>query len=254
MIVISLDAFAMPLAQPSCKSHEVRDGIPAKKEARLPYGSQTPLTTRAARIRWWASSKRRQPVSMPDDQTGQITELLHAWKKGDEEALRALVPLVYKELKRLAHRHLRSERPDHTLQSAELVHEAYLRLQGGQPGKLRNRAHFIAIASRQMRQILVDYARTRCANKRDGGFRIALEDPAALRVCGDAELLALDTALEELSRMDERQGKIVEMKFFGGLSAPEISEVLGISRATIDRDWATARVWLYRQISRTARV
>jgi RNA polymerase sigma factor (TIGR02999 family) len=103
-----------------------------------------------------------------------------------------------------------------------------------------------------MREILVDYARTRRTNKRDGGFRIALEDPDALRVCGDAELLALDTALDELSRMDARQGKIVEMKFFGGLSAPEISEVLGISRATIDRDWATARVWLHRQISRTA--
>ena len=99
---------------------------------------------------------------MPDDPTGQITELLHAWKKGDEEALRALVPLVYKELKRVAHRHLRSERPDHTLQSAELVHEAYPRLQEGQPGELRNRAHFIAVASRQMRQILVDYARARC--------------------------------------------------------------------------------------------
>jgi len=188
---------------------------------------------------------------MPDDQPSQITELLHAWKKGDEEALRALVPLVYKELRRLAHLHLRSERPGHTLQSAELVHEAYLRLQGGQPGELHNRAHFIAIASRQMRQILVDYARTRRANKRDGGCRIALEDPAALRVCEDSELLALDTALDELSRMDERQGKIVEMKFFGGMSAPEISEVLGISRATIDRDWATARVWLHRQISRT---
>jgi RNA polymerase sigma factor (TIGR02999 family) len=191
---------------------------------------------------------------MPDDHTGQTTGLLHAWKKGDQEALRALVPLVYKELRRLARRHLRSERPGHTLQSAELVHEAYLRLQGGQPGELRNRAHFIAIASRQMREILVDYARTRRANKRDGGCRIALDDPAALRVCGDAELLALDTALDELSRMDERQGKIVEMKFFGGLSAPEISEVLGISRATIDRDWATARVWLHRQINRTARL
>lgn len=103
-----------------------------------------------------------------------------------------------------------------------------------------------------MREILVDYARTRRANKRDGGYRIALDDPAALRVCGDTELLALDTALDELSRMDERQGKIVEMKFFGGLSSPEISEVLGISRATIDRDWATARVWLHRQISRSA--
>jgi RNA polymerase sigma factor (TIGR02999 family) len=153
------------------------------------------------------------------------------------------VPLVYKELRRLAHYHLQSERPDHTLQSTALVHEAYLRLLGGQPVELQNRAHFIAIASRLMRQILVDYARNRRAHKRDAGCRIALDDLPAVAVTGDTDLLALDGALEELSRLDERQGKIVEMKFFGGLSAPEISEVLGISRATVDRDWATARIW-----------
>ena len=189
---------------------------------------------------------------MPEEQPGQVTELLQHWKQGDEKALGALVPLVYKELRRLAHYHLQSERPDHTLQSTALVHEAYLRLLGGQPVELQNRAHFIAVASRLMRQILVDYARERRADKRDGGCRIAFEDLAALPVNGDAELLALDDALDELSRIDERQGKIVEMKFFGGLSAPEISEVLGISRATVDRDWATARVWLHRQMSRTA--
>jgi RNA polymerase sigma factor (TIGR02999 family) len=189
---------------------------------------------------------------MPDDQAGQVTELLQAWKNGDQDALRALVPLVYQELRRLAHYHLQSERTDHTLQSTALVHEAYLRLLGGQPVELENRAHFIAVASRLMRQILVDYARNRRANKRDGGCRITLDDLASLPVSGDAELLALDSALDELARIDERQVKIVEMKFFGGLSAPEISEVLGISRATIDRDWATARVWLHRQIQRTA--
>ena len=189
---------------------------------------------------------------MPEDQSGQVTLLLQNWKQGDEQALRALMPLVYKELRRLAHYHLQSERPDHTLQSTALVHEAYLRLLGGKPIELQNRAHFIAIASRLMRQILVDYARERRASKRDGGCRIAFEYLDNLPVNGDAELLALDHALEELSRIDERQGKIVEMKFFGGLSAPEISEVLGLSRATIDRDWATARVWLHRQMSRTA--
>jgi len=188
---------------------------------------------------------------VPDDQPGEVTELLQHWKEGDEEALRALVPLVYKELRRLAHYYLRSERPDHTLQSTELVHEAYLRLVGGQ-ASLQNRAHFIAVASRLMRQILVDYARSRGASKRDGGCKITLDDVDALPVEGDAELLALDSALNELSRIDERQGKIVEMKFFGGLSAPEISEALGISRATVDRDWATARVWLHRHMSRTA--
>jgi RNA polymerase sigma factor (TIGR02999 family) len=191
---------------------------------------------------------------MPDDQEGQVTELLQQWKEGDENALRALVPLVYKELRSLAHYHLQSERPDHTLQSTALVHEAYLRLLGGQPVELQNRAHFVAVASRLMRQILVDYARSRRANKRDGGCKVIFEDVIVLPVTGDAELLALNEALDELSRIDERQGKIVEMKFFGGLSAPEISQVMGISRATVDRDWATARVWLYRQIARAAQL
>jgi RNA polymerase sigma factor (TIGR02999 family) len=189
---------------------------------------------------------------MPDDQSGQVTELLQQWKQGDEQALKALVPLVYKELRRLAHYHLQSERPDHTLQSTALVHEAYLRLLGGKPVELQNRAHFVAVASRLMRQILVDYARERRASKRDGGCKIDFDYLEALPIKGEAELLALDDALHELSRIDERQGKIVEMKFFGGLSAPEISEVLGLSRATVDRDWATARVWLHRQMSRTA--
>ena len=189
---------------------------------------------------------------MPEDQPGQLTELLHRWKQGEDDALRALVPLVYKELRRLAHYHLQSERPDHTLQSTALVHEAYLRLSEGQPMDLQDRTHFIAVASRLMRQILVDYARERRASKREGGCRIAFEYLEALPVSGDDELLALDDALDDLSRIDERQGKIVEMKFFGGLSAPEISQVLGISRATVDRDWATARVWLHRQMSRTA--
>ena len=188
---------------------------------------------------------------VPDDQSGQVTKLLENWRQGDERALRTLVPLIYQDLRRLAHYYLRSERPDHTLQSTALVHEAYLRLAGGQPVP-QNRAHFIAVASRLMRQILVDYARGRGASKRDMGCRITLEDVDAIPVKGDAELLALDRALTELSRMDERQGRIVEMKFFGGLSAPEISEALGISRATVDRDWAVARVWLHRQMSRTA--
>jgi len=191
-------------------------------------------------------------VGMPEDQSGHFTELLRQWTQGDENALHALVPLTYKELRQLAHYHLQSERPDHTLQSTALVHEAYLRLLGGQPAELQNRAHFIAVASRLMRQILVDYARERRASKRDGGCRISVDYLDALPITGDAELLALDDALDELSRIDERQGKIVEMKFFGGLSAPEISQVMGISRATIDRDWATARVWLHRQMSKTA--
>ncbi|HTW81979.1 MAG TPA: ECF-type sigma factor [Terracidiphilus sp.] len=189
---------------------------------------------------------------MPDDLSGQVTELLQHWKQGDEKALADLLPLVYKELRRLAHYHLQSERSDHTLQSTALVHEAYLRLMGGQPLELNNREHFVAVASRLMRQVLVDYARERRASKRDGGCRIAVEYLDALAVFADAELIALDDALKELSRLDQRQGRIVEMKFFGGLSAPEISRVMGLSRATVDRDWATARVWLHRQMSRAA--
>jgi RNA polymerase sigma factor (TIGR02999 family) len=189
--------------------------------------------------------------AVPDDQPSQVTRLLEQWRRGDEKALRALMPLVYQELRRLAHYYRRSERPDHTLQSTAIVHEAYLRL-AGTPRTPENRAHFIALASRLMRQILVDYARTRSASKRDGGCRIELESVQTITVKGNVELVALDNALNELSRIDERQGKIVEMKFFGGLSAPEISEALGISRATVDRDWAVARVWLRRQMDRSA--
>ena len=190
--------------------------------------------------------------TMCKDQPGEVTALLRHWKQGDEEAMNSLLPLVYKELRRLAHYHMQSERPDHSLQSTALVHEAYLRLVGSHPAQLQDRAHFIAVASRAMRQILVDYARTRSSNKRDGGCRIEYEDLHFLPVQRDSQLVALDDALEELSRVDERQAKIVEMRFFGGLSSPEISEVLGVSRATVDRDWATARVWLHRQMNRMA--
>jgi len=160
------------------------------------------------------------------------------------------LPLVYNELRRVARAQLRRERPDHTLQSTALVHEAYMRLMGSQPPELRDRPHFIAVASRLIRQVLVDYARERGAAKRDGGLRIAVTHLEALPVADDAELLALDEALNDLYRTDERQAKIVDMKFFGGLSSPEVSEVLGLSRATVDRDWATARAWLHRQLSR----
>src|ERR1700677_2316287 len=206
----------------------------------------------AARRANMLTSNRGKLIHMPEDLSGHVTELLQHWKQGDEKALADLLPLVYKELRRLAHYHLQSERSDHTLQSTALVHEAYLRLMGGQPLQVQNRAHFIAVASRLMRQVLVDYARERKAAKRDGGCRIAVENLGTLAISGDDELIALDDALGELTRLDERQGKIVEMKFFGGLSAPEISQVMGLSRATVDRDWATARVWLHRQMSRAA--
>jgi len=190
---------------------------------------------------------------MLEEQSTLVSRLLHEWTKGDKNALGALLPLVYNELRSVARYHLQRERPDHTLQSTALVHEAYLRLIGKQPVELQNRPHFIAVASRLIRQVLVDYARERGAAKRDGGCRIGVEYLDALPLSDDAELLSLNDALDDLSRSDERQAQIVEMKFFGGLSTPEISEVLGLSRATVDRDWATARVWLHRQMRRESR-
>jgi RNA polymerase sigma factor (TIGR02999 family) len=187
---------------------------------------------------------------MPEDQSTRVSELLQRWTRGNEQALEDLLPLIYQELRRVAHYHLKAERAGHTLQSTALVHEAYLRLVGSEPLALQNRTHFIAIASRLIRQVLVDYARERHAAKRDGGCRIEIEHLDALPVGGDAELLDLSEALEDLYRVDERQARIVEMKFFGGLSSPEIAAVLGISRATVDRDWMTARVWLHRQMHR----
>jgi RNA polymerase sigma factor (TIGR02999 family) len=186
------------------------------------------------------------------EHSGQISELLQKWVKGDQEALGAVAPIIYQELRRLAHYYLKSERADHTLQSTALVNEAFIQLMGSQPANLQNRAHFVAVASRAMRQILVQYARKRDADKRDGGNRIALEDFAELPVAGDEELVALDDALEQLTRIDDRQGKIVQMKFFGGLSASDIAEVLGISLATVERDWSTARIWLRREMSKAA--
>jgi RNA polymerase sigma factor (TIGR02999 family) len=190
---------------------------------------------------------------VPEVQTDQVTGLLQQWVKGDERALGILLPLVYQELRRLAHHHLKSERAGHTLQSTALVNEAFLRLNGGDPVLLQNRGHFIAIASRLMRQILVDYARSRAARKRDGGCRIAIDDVAELPSGEDnVPIVALDRALDALSRVDERQGKIVELKFFGGLSTQEIADVLDISLASVERKWATARIWLRREMKRSA--
>jgi RNA polymerase sigma factor (TIGR02999 family) len=187
---------------------------------------------------------------MAEDASGEVTRLLKQWGEGDQKALGTLLPLVYDELRRVARAQLWRERPDHTLQSAALVHEAYVRLLGSQPPELRNRPHFVAIASRLIRQVLVDYARERAAGKRDGGMRVPVEFLEGLSVADDEDLLGLDAALNDLYKTDERQAKIVDMKFFGGLSSSEVAEVLGLSRATVDREWATARAWLRRELSR----
>src|ERR1700722_1533467 len=176
---------------------------------------------------------------MPQDRPGEVTNILLRWKQGDGQALKQILPLVYDELRRIAHRHLQAEHGERSMQSTALVHEAYLRLVGGEPADFQNRAHFLAVASRAMRQILIDLARSRAAEKRDWGNRIEYSALPSLPIKHDAELLALDDALTDLSRIDERQAQIVEMRFFGGLSSPEISEVLGISRATVDRGWGT---------------
>jgi RNA polymerase sigma-70 factor (ECF subfamily) len=185
---------------------------------------------------------------MPDADSINITGLLHRWAQGDANALTELAPLVYQELQRIARQHLRAERAGHTLQSTALVNEAFLRLLAHQPGQLQNRGHFVAVASRLMRQILVDYARTRRARKRDGGLRLDLSALAGTADMSDAQLVALDEALESLMRLDERQARVVDMKFFGGLSTAEIAAVLEVSSATVERDWTTARIWLHRQM------
>ena len=184
--------------------------------------------------------------------SGPVSELLVRWKDGQNVALEALLPLVYNELRRVAHHYLQGERPGHTLQSTALVHEAYTRLAAQQPLQLQNRAHFFAVAAQLMRQILVDYARNRKAAKRRNDCKITLDDVIELPQKRDLDVLALDDALRELARMDSQQARIVELRFFAGLSIQETSDVLEISPATVKRDWATARVWLYREMDRTA--
>jgi RNA polymerase sigma factor (TIGR02999 family) len=185
------------------------------------------------------------------DSANEITKLLHGWQGGDRAALDALVPVVYKELRRLAHYELRKERPDHTLQSAALVHEAYFRLVGQDLPQWESRTHFFAIAAQLMRQILVDYARRRRASKRgSGACMLTLDDAMILPQRKDVDVVAIDDALHALAEVDPRQSRVVELRFFAGLSLEEISEVMGIATATVQRDWTAARAWLHREISR----
>ena len=176
-----------------------------------------------------------------------VSQLLQDWRGGDDEALHAVLPLVYDELRRIAHHYLRKERADHTLQSTALVHEAYLRLEKQGAAKFENRAHFLAICAQMMRQILVEYARSRNAAKRDGGDRVTLDGLAFKS--RSVDMVALDDALNELAKLDPQQSRIVELRFFGGLSIEETSDVLKLSPMTVKRHWATARAWLHNQIS-----
>jgi RNA polymerase sigma factor (TIGR02999 family) len=185
--------------------------------------------------------------------SNQVTELLVRWRGGDKAALDALMPLVYSELRRIANRYLQGERSDHTLQSTALVHEAYVRMTNQQLPQWQNRAHFFAVAAQLMRQILVDYARTHRASKRGGdAYKLALEDAEEQHQPVDLDIVALDDALKTLAAMDSQQSRVVELKFFGGLSNEDTAEVLGVSTSTVKRDWTTARAWLFRELNRSA--
>lgn len=182
--------------------------------------------------------------------TTQVTQLLRDWRNGDQAAFDRLLPLVYDELRRLAGHYLRGERDGHTLQSAALVHEAYLQLLG-QEIDWQSRAHFLGVAAQAMRRVLVDYARSRNYQKRGGQVaHVEIEAAATVALTQAGELIALDDALQGLEKLDPRKSRVVELRYFGGLSVEETAEVLGISVPTVVRDWNTAKAWLRREMSR----
>jgi RNA polymerase sigma factor (TIGR02999 family) len=187
---------------------------------------------------------------MPPDSSPEITQLLLAWNDGDQTALDKLVPLIHAELHRLAERYMARESPGHTLQTTALVNEAYIRLIDQRKVRWRNRAHFFGIAAQLMRRILVDVARARHYIKRGGeARRVALDEVAIISQERDADLVALDDALASLAVIDARKARVVELRFFGGMSAVETAEVLQISTDTVTRDWNAAKAWLYRELS-----
>ena len=180
-----------------------------------------------------------------------ITQLLSEWRDGDQTALDRLIPLVHQELRRLAHHYLKRERPEHTLQTTALVNEAYLKLVDHKDMHWQNRAHFFAVAAQAMRRILVDHARSRDAIKRGRGVAvITLDEAAAIADTQAADLLALNDALDQLTLLDARKSRIVELRYFGGMTVEETAEVLGLSPTTINREWQSAKTWLLRTMNR----
>lgn len=178
-----------------------------------------------------------------------LRELIVKWRAGDEQALNDLLPLIYEELRGVARRHLRRQRAAHTLQTTALIHEAYLRI-AGVGSQIQDRQHFVALASRVMRQVLVDYARRRIAGKRQAGMRVTLSEAADVSSGTDVDVVAIDEALQRLAQSNEQQARIVELRFFGGLSIEETARVLQISEATVSRAWTVARTWLYSELAR----
>jgi RNA polymerase sigma-70 factor (ECF subfamily) len=185
-------------------------------------------------------------AGQPDD----ITRLLREWSAGSEQALESLIPLVYDELHRAAHFHMAREAPDNTLQTTALVHEVYLRLTGGAPVDWQDRAHFQAVCATLMRRILIDLARARTTQKRGGSVEhLPLDDEILVSNTPRVDLLALDDALKALAAVDERQARVVELRFFGGLDVRETAEVLHVSPETVHRDWRLAKEWLQRELA-----
>jgi RNA polymerase sigma-70 factor (ECF subfamily) len=179
----------------------------------------------------------------------RVTQLLEHWSHGDDAALAELTPLIYEELRRLAHHHMGGERPEHTLQTTALVNEAYLRLADQTNPSWQNRAHFFALAARAMRQILVNYAKSYRAQKRGGGaIKVDLDEAALVSLEQSKEIVDLHEALERLAALDSRKAQVVELKYFGGLDYDEMAEVLKISRVTVRRDWEFAKLWLYTEL------
>jgi RNA polymerase sigma-70 factor (ECF subfamily) len=184
---------------------------------------------------------------------GNVTQLLQAWSQGDEHALQAVIPLIYRELRQRAHRYMRGERPGHSLQTSALINEAYLRLAGSAPVAWESRGHFFAIAARMMRRILVDHARARRSQKRGGEDRpVSLDEQYLLAGQPTRDLVTLDDALSALAAVDSRKGRVVELRFFGGLSVEETAQVLKVSPQTVLRDWKLAKVWLLREMKRNS--
>jgi RNA polymerase sigma-70 factor, ECF subfamily len=188
---------------------------------------------------------------MPNEQAHEVTHILQQWQSGDKSAADRLFPLVYEELKRQARAYIRRERSDHTLQPTALVHEAYLRMiNQASPTTISDRVHFYGIAARVMRQILVDHARQHNAEKRGGAIeRFSVEDVNILPDQSAADLMELDEALKKLEAIDERKARVVDMRFFGGLTEAEIAEVLDVTEKTVRRDWQFAKLWLFRELS-----
>ena len=187
-----------------------------------------------------------------DRPSAEVTKLLQEWSSGQEQALDRLVPQIHQELRKLAASYLRKERPDHTLQPTALVNEAFLKLIDQRAVRWQNRAHFFGIAAQAMRRILVDHARAHAAGKRgDGARKIPLDAAATIGAPVDVDLLALDDALTRLAAIDPQQSRVVELRFFGGLTMEETAEVMRISPATVGREWRMAKAWLFAEIGRT---